>query len=538
MKSIVLFLFVFSATVCGETIEDFAESVTTSTFSSSRTPTILLGLNQGGFLSLYHEFEYGSNTKIQVLDGDGIPVGEATTAETNIMDAALFPDEKFIVTTITSAGMVGYQLYMPTENGYVNQGNGKTYMWGGIDQPSTPKVSVLPNGDHVVAYRARNTNDQNRFEIRMNRHSNNGNGGDTSRSWQTDVRVNTVTVAMSEPQIVALSNGKFVIAYTAHYSSNTILMQMFNTYGNKFGSEKTVNADGGSMYEMRAVGCEDSSFIISYRNSTTIFFQRFDSGGNKVGSEQNFPIHPTSQNSDLVCLRDNYVAIIHTDAVERTVVERLYKSDGTFVSSTVINALVNSVSIQRKTPVATIDKLDGKRYISSWTSTSQRETNSHDIYVTGRKLLSWAWTCPNGTPYDRDEATSPNQVKCTACDSETHHLNGVDCDLNRYGCRDDNADNYRSDATHDSTCLYTYSCQNGTAAVPDAEEAGLEKCASCDLGFTLGDNNLCQAHSDLDCPGLKDAHFNEGCCASGGSEDNCGSIRHEYDSKCNCNPNI
>jgi Ca2+-binding RTX toxin-like protein len=104
-----------------------------------------------------------------------------------------------------------------------------------------------------------------------------------------------VTAAPQQPaQLLGLSNGDYLVAYTAPDGSGTgVYTQRFDASGTQLGVPTLVNtsgttdtANGASMqYQPQLASLADGGYIVAWMSSADVCLQRFDASGARVGTE-------------------------------------------------------------------------------------------------------------------------------------------------------------------------------------------------------------------------------------------------------------
>jgi len=224
-------------------------------------------LNDGTFVVAWNGFnnDYYGDTFVQRFDGQGNKLGNAIQVNSYTNTHQIQPD----IAVLNNGNYVVSWQSSNQNNGY----------WGVYGQIFTP------NGDKVGG----------EFQVHNNnyRHS-------------------------SDPSIVALSNGGFVVAYIEYDgSSYDSEGQIFDQNGNKVGSVFQINTytDQNQYYPVVTASLDGGFFITWYSenqdgSSWGVYGQRFDGTGNKVGAEfrinsqttdnQNTPTITTLSNGEIL----------------------------------------------------------------------------------------------------------------------------------------------------------------------------------------------------------------------------------------------
>ncbi|MGH6750891.1 MAG: tandem-95 repeat protein, partial [Bradyrhizobium sp.] len=162
-----------------------------------------------------------------------------------------------------------------------------------------PKVSVLSNGDFVVAWEDESGKGGDASGGAIKAQLYHGNGSKVGGEFL----VNTTTQGtQNEHAITALANGRFVVTWTdtsgvgGDSSGSAIKAQLFNANGSKAGGEFLVNTITSSFQDEPSVASlKNGGFVVSWQDNSglngdgtrggSIKAQMFDANGVKVGGE-------------------------------------------------------------------------------------------------------------------------------------------------------------------------------------------------------------------------------------------------------------
>ena len=258
-----------------------------------------------------------------------------------------------------------------------------------------PKITTLSNGAFVVTWTDGSSSGADLSSWAVNAQVFNANG---SKSGSEFV-VNTTTQNFQyNPEITALTNGHFVVAWTdgsmtgGDTSGSAVRAQVFNADGSKSGAEFLVNTTtagdqsgpGGNPGTLAIAGLADGRFVVAWgedgndtpSTSTAIRAQIFNADGSKSGAEflvntatASFQLNPT-----ITGLADGRFVVGWTDGTESD-----GDTSGTSVRAQVFNAdgsksgtdfLVNTTTTSfQQSP--TIAALSNGHFVVTWDDGSQ-----------------------------------------------------------------------------------------------------------------------------------------------------------------------
>ncbi|MDQ3478382.1 MAG: hypothetical protein M3438_04400, partial [Pseudomonadota bacterium] len=230
--------------------------VNTYTAGSSRQPTIT-SLASGGFVVAWYESTNGIEQDVwaQIFDASGTKVGSDFWVHSTTVNDQIDPT----ITSLTSGGFVVTWTDASASNGDTDSYGIVARIFNASGEPIGPEFLV-------------NT---------------------TTYSYQ------------SEPTITSLNSGGFVVCWTdgsgvageppGGTSGTGIKAQVFNSSGNKVGSEFLVNTSTeNSQYEPTVTSLASGGFVVSWTDQSTqggdasgsaIKAQIYDASGNPIGSE-------------------------------------------------------------------------------------------------------------------------------------------------------------------------------------------------------------------------------------------------------------
>ncbi|MBI5257932.1 MAG: hypothetical protein HY855_15615 [Burkholderiales bacterium] len=150
-----------------------------------------------------------------------------------------------------------------------------------INWQQDPHVAVLKNGNFVVTW-TDNQGDASGRGVKAQVFNATGDrvGG--------EIAVNTTTPAdQVHPQVAALKNGGFVVAWDDWSDGIDVRAQVFGNTGARVGSEILVNATkDGAQDGTRLAALDDGGFVVTWtENWRDVKSQAFDASGNRQGGE-------------------------------------------------------------------------------------------------------------------------------------------------------------------------------------------------------------------------------------------------------------
>ena len=213
----------------------------------------------------------------------------------------------------------------------------------------------------------------------------------TPVKWGSEFLVNTTTAsAQYEPTLAALSDGRFVAAWTdfslstGDTSGSAVFAQVFNADGSKSGAEFLVNTTTNSFQEQPTLtALTEGRFVAAWRdhstsitNGTEVRAQLFNADGSKSGTE--FLVNTISTNDQwmptLTTLTDGRFVAAWTDQSQSiddpsgyAVRAQIFNADG---SKSGTEFLVNTNPINNQLAPTLAAVADG-RFVAAWTTFSQ-----------------------------------------------------------------------------------------------------------------------------------------------------------------------
>jgi hypothetical protein len=143
-------------------------------------------------------------------------------------------------------------------------------------------VVALPNGNFAVTWTSFNQDGNNAYGIVARIYDPSGNG------LGNEFVVNSATASShTSSDIIALTDGGFLITWYANGTNPGLYGQRYNSTGAVVGTEFKINTVNG--YESSAAALTDGGFVVSWQSFVNdagdIFAQRFNGAGIKLGGE-------------------------------------------------------------------------------------------------------------------------------------------------------------------------------------------------------------------------------------------------------------
>ncbi len=257
-------------------------------------------LIDGGFVVSWESYGQdgdGNGIFAQICNKDGSLRGEEFQVNTytksyqKLQRVSGLSDGKFIICWASSEqdgsgdGVYG-QIFNSDGSQYGNEFQVDTYYEFGQTSPSVSKI----NDDKFLIVWESYFPDERQYEIFAQMYNNNG------EKLGDKFNVNSYTDKFQiNPDVCYISNGNFIVCWqsaTQDGSSNGIYAQLFNSTGDKIGSEISVNTYTNSSQENPSVSMlDDGKFIICWMSMNQdgddygIYGQLFNSDGLKLGEE-------------------------------------------------------------------------------------------------------------------------------------------------------------------------------------------------------------------------------------------------------------
>ena len=218
----------------------------------------------------------------------------------------------------------------------------------------TPVIATSKNGNIVVAWSERR---ETSLDIYAQIFDSEGN------KIGSNFIVNTDTSNLQDSPAIAMdSSGNFVIIWADYRNAHKdIYGRMYDSNGNPAGSDFLVNDDGGTAYQDYPDVAMDSTgnFIVVWTDSRDvtyhIYCQFYDSGGNPIGS--NFKISdntgPEYQYSPSIYTNgDRFIVAWEDQRDDRSIYYRIYSTSGTALT---VDRKANDCSATRNQYYPAID---------------------------------------------------------------------------------------------------------------------------------------------------------------------------------------
>ena len=270
---------------------------------SSQTAEKITALNNGNFVIVWEDWSMscvydadgslnrcggGPGIKAQIFDAKGTKVGKelALTADYNYSpQIAALSDGGFVVAwqdghysvedivaqAYTDSGIkVGQPMLVNTS------GVGATF-----STQNEHQVVGLSNGGFAVTWTDKN-GDASGYGVKVQAFN------DKGTKVGTEILANTTTQSNQyHPQITALKNGGFAVAWDDWSGDIDVQAQVFDNAGAKIGAEILVNTTkGGAQDSNKIAALEDGGFVVTWTEGwTDVKYQVFDATGVKLGSE-------------------------------------------------------------------------------------------------------------------------------------------------------------------------------------------------------------------------------------------------------------
>ena len=262
----------------------------------------------------------------------------------------------------------------------------------------------------------------------------------TPTKWGQEIPVNTTTQStQDQPKIEALANGRFVAAWRdisatgGDTSGQAVRAQMFNADGSKFGSEFVVNTvTANDQSEPDIIALSDGRYLITWKafyaagtgpldtSQSAIAAQLFDANGGRVGGEflvntttfaaQNTPAGAAFANGRFVL---SWIDFSGTgDTAPGGIRAQLFEANGSKFGA---EFLVNSTTVGNQVYPSVAVLADGN-FVAAWTDGSHVAPDTSSFAIRARIFNSV------GIPYGPDfvvntttqgEQLSPNVVALT-----------------------------------------------------------------------------------------------------------------------------
>ena len=242
----------------------------------------------------------------------------------------------------------------------------------------------------------------------------------TPTKWGQEIPVNTTTQStQDQPKIEALANGRFVAAWRdisatgGDTSGQAVRAQMFNADGSKFGGEFVVNTvTANDQSEPDIIALSDGRYLITWKafyaagtgpldtSQSAIAAQLFDANGGRVGGEflvntttfaaQNTPAGAAFANGRFVLSWIDFSAT--GDTAPGGIRAQLFEANGSKFGA---EFLVNSTTVGNQVYPSVAVLADGN-FVAAWTDGSHVAPDTSSFAIWARIFNSV------GIPYGPD----------------------------------------------------------------------------------------------------------------------------------------
>ncbi len=152
----------------------------------------------------------------------------------------------------------------------------------------TPSIASLKSGGFIVTWQTPDANDWGIFGQRYD-----ANGAKTGGEFLVNTSTNS---AQRYPSVTGMENGGFAVSWmSAHSGSSAIYSQVFDSNGNKSGSELKVNTSSSLLLHLPSItSLANGNYVVSWHKSqlasgykliSQVHAQVFSQDGTKIGSE-------------------------------------------------------------------------------------------------------------------------------------------------------------------------------------------------------------------------------------------------------------
>jgi hypothetical protein len=239
------------------------------------------------------------------------------------------------------------------------------------DMQSAPEITPLSGGGFMVAWHDNSGVD---WDIRAQMFDE--NGAKVGNNFTVN---STLAGAQEYPAIAALTNGRFVVAWTNYNGGNdlTVHLQMFNANGTKFGAEMPVTASVlGTQADAQIAALHNGRFVVTWGSHNIgdddIHAQIFNADGTRSGAE--FSIGTSDFGNftpDITSLPDGRFVVTAIAATPKdpshSVIGQVFNGDGTKSGSEFVVSTSIGPDFHPK-----IDALADGRLVVTWTDSTNQ----------------------------------------------------------------------------------------------------------------------------------------------------------------------
>ncbi len=315
----------------------------------------------------------GSFTQAQIEAGQVAILHDGTESTTANFNFSL-SDGKTTITNQT------FNATITLKNDLIstNETSVSTYYQG---TQSLASSTELINGNTVITWQS-NGQDGDSFGIYGQMYDSNGN------KLGNEFQINTYTTKSQDNAIVnSLNNGNFVVTWSSDGQDGSnygVYAQIYDSIGNRIGSEFQVNTYTASTQKLSAISTLDNgNFVITWTsqnqdgNGLGVYAQIFNFDGSKIGNE--FQINTTTkfdqQNPFITNLTNNNFLITwesnRQDGDNFGIFAQIFDSNGNKIGS---EFQVNTYTTGAQSKIAT-SVLENGNFVISWTSQAQDGDN-------------------------------------------------------------------------------------------------------------------------------------------------------------------
>ncbi|WP_269769733.1 cadherin domain-containing protein [Flavisphingomonas formosensis] len=300
---------------------------------ASQSEPAITALSNGGFAITWTDPALlgltGNNVITQIYDANGVPVGSNFSANGGLLGILVGDQENGSVAALSNSNYVVVWNNTPLlgetnlQAQIISSGGTKigdqfavNTITNGLQTNSV--VTGLSGGGFVVAWEdsSNGLGENSGSAIAAQIFDSSGN------KVGSEFRVNTTTAgSQTQPEISALTNGNFVVSWTDPANSGDLKAQIYTAAGVKVGVEFTLGSvttgvQGDVSIAATAGGgfvaaWEDSSGTLGDTSGTSIVVQAFDASGNAIGSETriNTATAGNQLNPSITVLADGTLAV-------------------------------------------------------------------------------------------------------------------------------------------------------------------------------------------------------------------------------------
>jgi flagellin-like hook-associated protein FlgL len=148
---------------------------------------------------------------------------------------------------------------------------------------NSPSVTGLPDGGYVATWMSSHTGDANIYKQQYDK---------TGAAVGAEMLVSSVPGTQHTPSVTSLQSGGYAITWRSDQNgTNDIYFRMYGADGNPIAAEAIVNdVQTGNQIDPKITTLKNGNFVVAYSSDSSgandIFYQMFDSNGNKLGSNK------------------------------------------------------------------------------------------------------------------------------------------------------------------------------------------------------------------------------------------------------------